>query len=72
LNPAGGVLISACGDGNPRVRRWQSPRAAFEISLRGVSKVLYLASIFLPLYMPFLENEALRVGGVATFLQQRS
>jgi len=34
--PAGGVLIPACGDGNPRVRRWQSPRAAFEIPAGGV------------------------------------
>ncbi len=28
-NAACGVLIPACGVGNPRVRRWQSPRAAF-------------------------------------------
>ena len=28
-NAAGGDLISACGDGHPRVRRLQSPHAAF-------------------------------------------
>ncbi len=33
---------AGCGDGNPRVRRWQSPRAALGISACGVLKALLL------------------------------
>ena len=31
-----GVKNAACGDCNLRVRRWPSPRAAFEIPLQGI------------------------------------
>ena len=34
--PCAGAKNAACGDGNPRLRRWQSPRAAFGISAGGV------------------------------------
>ena len=36
LFPQGGAKNAACGDGNPRLRRWQSPRAALGIAAAGV------------------------------------
>jgi hypothetical protein len=36
--PSAGLPNAACGDGNPRVRRWQSPAAALGIAAAGVWK----------------------------------
>jgi hypothetical protein len=42
------MAIPACGDGHPRVRRWQIPRAAFEAPAQ--ERLFLRFSRHIPLY----------------------